>query len=123
MTNSSAASEERKQLEKRIEKLEAEWDAKNEEVGRMEREQAAIGNQLMLLRDRLDAMKPKAIKISDHAIVRYLERQAGIDIEAIRKSILESKLPDMVATLGGSGKFPVNGYQVVLKDYTVVTIN
>jgi hypothetical protein len=120
---SNKSTEERKQLEKRLEAMDAEWLARNAEIGRLERLNIDLGNQIVWIKDRLAEIKPKAIKVSDHAVLRYLERKAGVDVEAIRKSILESQLPTMVATLGGSGKFPVNGYQVVLKDYTVVTIN
>lgn len=120
---STKNTEERKQIEKRIESLRLEWRGKQEDVFRIEREMGSLEEEIRRLEIRLQALKPKAIKISDHAIVRYLERQCGVDVEAIRKSILESKLPEWVATVGGSGKFPVNGYQVVLKDYTVVTIN
>ena len=30
------------------------------------------------------------IKVSDHAVVRYLERQQGVDVEAIRQTIASS---------------------------------
>jgi hemerythrin-like domain-containing protein len=120
---SKAATEERKQLEQRIAALWIEHDSKREAIFGIESQLSEIEKQAQKLQRRLDELKPRAIKVSDHAVLRYLERKAGIDVEAIRKSILDSELPSMVATLGGSGKFPVNGYQVVLKDYTVVTIN
>lgn len=120
---SNKLSEERKQLERRIEALQAEYKTKDDEAQRLERESDALHQQITGLIARLEELKPRAIRVSDHAVLRYLERKAGIDVEAIRRSILESNLPTMVATLGGSGKFPINGYQVVLKDYTVVTIN
>lgn len=115
--------DERKALEKRVAALWAEHESKREEIFGIERQMDEIYRQARDLELRLEALKPKAIRISDHAIVRYLERKMGLDVETIRKSILESELPAMVGALGGSGKFPVNGYQVVLKDYTVVTIN
>lgn len=113
----------RKQLEKRIETLNIEYDAKREEVSRIEKGLDHLAGEINRLKRNLEELKPKAVRVSDHAVLRYLERKAGIDVEAIRKSILESDLPAMVGALGGSGKFPINGYQVVLKDYTVVTIN
>lgn len=115
--------EERKQIERQMTKLDAEIAALEHDRDSLEGRLHERNMQHSMLRKRLEALKPKAITISDHAIVRYLERKAGFDIEAIRKSILESDLQAMVGALGGSGKFPINGYQVVLKDYTVVTIN
>lgn len=50
-----------------------------------------------LIRDRLRVVRQNltALTISDHAIVRYLERVSGIDIEGCKREIL-SKLPDNV---------------------------
>jgi len=113
----------RKSLEKRIAILKIEYDAKREDISRIEEGLNHLAGEIQRLKRNLEELKPKAIRVSDHAVLRYLERKAGLDVEAIRKSILESDLPAMVGALGGSGKFPINGYQVVLKDYTVVTIN
>jgi len=60
-------------------------------------------------------------RVSDHAIVRYLERVKGLDIDAIRKELL----PDDVrqATLMGNGYYPVNGtHKVRVKDGVVITV-
>lgn len=114
--------EERKTLEKRIQSLNVQWESAREEVYAAERKMNALSDECRALEQRLEALKPKAIRVSDHAIVRYLERQAGIDVEAIRTAILSPTLTSAVAVLGGSGRFPVNGFNVVMKDYTVTTI-
>lgn len=41
------------------------------------------------------------VVVSDHAIVRYLERVGGFDVERLRRQIAEMVAP--VAKLGGSG--------------------
>lgn len=35
-------------------------------------------------------LKPKQITISDHAIVRYIERKYGLNLDSIRKEIIET---------------------------------
>lgn len=35
-------------------------------------------------------LKRKAITISDHAIVRYIERKYGLNLDSIRKEIIET---------------------------------
>lgn len=60
-------------------------------------------------------------RVSDHAVVRYLERVKGMDIASIRKEIL----PDNVkqATIMGNGYYPVNGtHKVRVKDGVVITV-
>jgi hypothetical protein len=48
-----------------------------------------------LIKDRLKVLRQDQteLRITDHAIVRYLERVTGVDIEACKQEIL-SKLPD-----------------------------
>lgn len=64
----------------------------------------------------------KKLKVSEHAIIRYFERVKGFDISKIEDEILNDTVLDMVEKLGGSGRYPNNGYQVVLKNLTVTTI-
>ena len=62
------------------------------------------------------------IKVSDHAIVRYLERIKGVDINAIKEEIVTDNIRKMVDTLGGAGIYPDRNHKVVMKNYTVVTV-
>lgn len=59
--------------------------------------------------------------ISDHAVVRYLERVKGLDIEAIKKEMMPDKLRAMIDTLV-SGKFPTEEFTAVVKDKLVITV-
>lgn len=62
------------------------------------------------------------IMISDHAILRYLERIMGIDIEMIKKEILPEKAKQTIQALG-NGTYPINNkYKIVVKNNTIVTI-
>ena len=67
----------------------------------------------------------QAVTVSDHALVRYIERVLGVDVEQIRAEMLP---PDAAAGLRrlGSGRYPMRGpdgpYHVVVKDGTVVTV-
>lgn len=62
------------------------------------------------------------MKISDHAIVRYLERVKGLDIEAIRKEILP-EIAIKAVTLWGNGYYPIGGtHQIRVKNGSVITV-
>ena len=62
------------------------------------------------------------VQVTDHAIVRYLERIQGIDIKKVHKAILTRA----VRAIGGKGlncMVPTdNGARVVIKNYRVVTV-
>lgn len=62
------------------------------------------------------------IAVSDHGLLRYLERVMGLDTDALRKELASDHLSAQVQMLG-DGKYPIGGRaQVVVKDYTIVTV-
>lgn len=67
--------------------------------------------------------KPKPVStVTDHAVLRYLERVMGLDVEAIRETILTEESKVWIKTVG-HGKFPIgNGHFVKVVNGVVVTI-
>lgn len=59
--------------------------------------------------------------VSDHAIVRYIERVYGIDIEAIKAELLTEDAREQIKIVG-SGKIPSGPFTLVVKRGTVVTV-
>ena len=69
----------------------------------------------------MQTKKPK-LTISDHALVRYMERVIGVDVNGVRKQILDAKSKKDISVLGDC-VYPVNNlYCVVVKDGVVVTV-
>lgn len=62
------------------------------------------------------------LRLSEHALLRYFERVKGYDLTEIEKEIITDEVKRLVQTLGGSGKYPNNDFQLVVKDYTITTI-
>ena len=66
------------------------------------------------------------IKVSDHAVVRYLERRQGVDVEAIRQSIassLDSRAARRLVEFSGGApcKINVDGMSYCVRRNTVTT--
>lgn len=66
------------------------------------------------------------IKVSDHAVVRYLERRQGVDVEAIRQTIASSldshAARKLVEFSGGAPcKINVDGMSYCVRRNTVTT--
>jgi len=59
--------------------------------------------------------------VSEHAIIRYLERVQKIDIEQIKKEILTVKIKALIDTLR-SGRFSEKNFIVQVKNRVVTTI-
>lgn len=60
--------------------------------------------------------------VTDHAVLRYLERVCGVNVEQVRNMILSPENRKTIARLG-NGKFPLgNGCTAVVVNEVVVTI-
>ena len=60
--------------------------------------------------------------VTDHALLRYLERVVGLDVEAVRRDILSDR-NRMLIDHCVHAKIPLgNGHRMIVRDATVVTI-
>lgn len=88
-------------------------------VAQMQREISETEKEIDLLKKTNHS---EQLKVSDHAIVRYLERKLNYDIASIRNEII-SNHKDMVSGYEGNCDFTdENGINFVFKNYTLVTI-
>lgn len=62
---------------------------------------------------------PDAIHVTDHAILRYLERALGFDIEALRRGIADKCA---AAIRAGAASKVVDGIRYEFRNGAVVTI-
>jgi len=112
-----------KKLQSQLNKMLGDADALKIEVANKQREH----NQKLQVIESIKSEMAKLnnsenIKVSEHAIVRYFERVKGYDIEQIEKDILSEQVLRLVATLGGNGSYPNDGFSVLMKNYTVTTV-
>jgi len=63
-----------------------------------------------------------SIKVSEHALLRYLERVKGLDLKEIEKEIVSDKLAEWVQVVGGTGTFPGEGFEIRMKNNVITTI-
>ena len=64
-------------------------------------------------------MKKPAIHVTDHALIRYLERVLGYDIETLRRQIGHEIA---ARTSGQASSVKMDGYQYRMDNGSVVTI-
>lgn len=63
-------------------------------------------------------MKKPLAHVTDHAVLRYLQRVKGIDIDAVRDEL--GRVVDKAIEMG-AGAAVVDGVKYVLNDRTIVT--
>lgn len=94
-----------------------------QEVRAKQRELSAEEQTIKDLQSQINKLDEKSgLKVSEHAIIRYLERVEGLNVEEIQNKILTEDLLILTEKLGGSGTYPIGEVQAVLKNNTVVTI-
>lgn len=57
--------------------------------------------------------------LTDHALVRYLERSGAIDIKTIRKNLLNESLA--IGLINNANKVTIGGFDFIVKNGKVVT--
>ena len=116
-------SQEIKGLESQLKIISGRAKAKKQEFISAQKEY----NQMIIsekqLKDKIESLeKPKELRVTEHAILRYLERVNKIDLKEIEKAILTPELIKMTEVLGKNGKFPINDFNIVIRDGSVVTV-
>jgi septal ring factor EnvC (AmiA/AmiB activator) len=112
-----------KQLQSQLGTVEGEMAALQTEISHKQKELQTKRKNAAELKQRINNFaKNGAPQVSEHAILRYLERVKGVDIKAIEKEILSAPVLELVDKLGGSGSYPNGNFSVVMKNNTVVTI-
>lgn len=112
-----------KELQTRRGKLQAERDRLAQESRDAQRALAECEKRLRGVEDTLQSIPKEGLQVSEHAILRYIERTppARIDIMEIKMRIFAQVAP-YVDQLG-NGKYPLDhGLRAVVRDRVVVTV-
>jgi predicted nucleic acid-binding Zn-ribbon protein len=110
-----------KELQVRLTKAQAEAETAQGELGRAQQKYRDAVQLVEQLRSRLTNASQKPV-VSEHALLRYIERFHGINLEEIRAKILTERNVAAIARLG-TGKYPIEGGgRAVVKGNTVVSV-
>lgn len=117
--------EELKYLESKKVQLEAQLENLRDRKGQVGKEISLVSSKLNSVNQRIQALKGRSdLIVSEHAMLRYLERVEQLDVAILNRIIAEDEeLQSVVKTLG-NGIFPVKGrgFKLVIKDNVVETI-
>lgn len=80
-----------------------------------------LNREIEKVQKEIDKLGKTNIIVSEHAILRYLERIEGLDLKKIQGKILTKEVRAGHKALG-NGKFPEGNFQVVIKNNVVVTV-
>ncbi len=113
-----------KKLQSHLHELEGEIQAGERAVADRRKELEEKGRIVSELKKTLETsvLQGKPV-VSEHSIIRYIERVVGYDINDIKDDILHEKVLELVNKLGPNGTYPhPDGWSIVIKNNRVVTI-
>ena len=114
-------SQELKAAQVRIHKAETECLAIEEEISSLQEDLERKRDKVRSLKSRMEKIKEKEIIVSEHAVLRFMERAMALDITQIENKILSNNCNAMRAM--GNGKYPIGeGLKAVVRNGIVVTV-
>jgi len=122
---SIAKSREIKSLTTQLKKAQGDAAALKLEVATKQKEYSAKLNIINKIKEKIKTLNKgstTALKITEHAIVRYFERVKGYDLDEIEKEILSPDIGKQIQQLGGTGTVIHDKFKIIVKDNTVITI-
>jgi chromosome segregation ATPase len=124
MTDRATASAALKQLQTQLRLAEEELQQAKSEQRNATIHVQAVQARITDIRSRIEAAKADArgVIVTEHALLRYIERVMGVDLEEIRQKVVTAAVEAQVR-LCGNGKYPVGDTHTVrVKDNTVITV-
>ncbi len=122
--NNAANSAELKAIEQRLERKRAELSAAAADAAEQLRRRHAIEQEAAALaeqRERLLANSEVPV-VSEHALLRYLERVKGIDLDAVRSEILAEGRAELIHKLQTCSLPLGPGLRLVVRNRQVVSV-
>jgi chromosome segregation ATPase len=108
-------------LQTKIKKLDVEITENLKERKALDKRINTIRADIASLQKEVDKLKTANVIVTEHAMLRYLERVQGIDMEEVKRAILPENSRKIIAQLG-PGTYPVNGFKIKVADRSVVTV-
>ena len=109
-----------------LKKLQIKRNRLHEQLDREEGGDPKLRRELKAVNRQIKHLGEKAnIVISEHALLRYLERVRGLDMEQLKKEILPQKTQKLIRTFRNCGMTVTNGvgtYQVKVRNGVVTTV-
>ena len=99
-----------------------------QEVAKLNKQQKKLTNEIAIKLSQLNNTKKKideigsqGIVVSEHAILRYLQRVKSMDIEALSEEIVPKRTSCLIQK-SGSGRYEVDDYILIVNNGVVTTI-
>lgn len=118
-------------VESELKKLQTLKSKLEQELSDIKRQKSILGEQTTLVSNQLQRVENDIKKlitsrsgeliVSEHAMLRYIQRVIGVPLEDIKAKIATPNLVNTVKILG-NGTYPTDGFRVKIVDGVIVTV-
>lgn len=116
-----AKAQQLKGLQTRLSKLEGDCKSLAENAKQAQKDHHSCLNRIKAIKTEIESFIEKEIIVTEHAVLRYLERVMGFDMALVSKSILTDDVKLMISKMG-DGKYPIDGAKIIVKNNTIVSV-
>lgn len=94
-----------------------------DEINIINQKLSVLNTERTNIRKQIEKISNSEIIVSEHAMLRFIERELGIDLNEIKTKILTDSIKEFYEKLG-NGTFPIEntGLKAVIKDNVVLTV-
>lgn len=113
-----------KSLKTKLAQLNEEMRIIRKEISEKTKESNKLFKEIDDIQKRMESLREANIILSEHAILRYLERSDALNREELYNKILSKKNKEAINALG-DGKYPMNdgsGLSLIVKGNVITTI-
>lgn len=113
-----------------LKRLQTQLSEAQADVLSIEKDLEIVRSKLQWARQRRDAIvfeikqltsNAETPVVSEHALLRYIERFMNVDLDGVRQMILSKRVVNTIRAIR-SGRFTADGMQLVVKDGVIVTV-
>jgi hypothetical protein len=108
-------------LERQLQDLEREINLKISNKRELEFEIKTLEQEKYKVEDRLRSLRPDEITLSDHALIRYIERIEGYSLDEFREKIITDRARKAIGKFP-SGLITMDGFKMRVKNRKIITI-
>lgn len=113
-----------KGLETKYKSIETKRNLVIKEIDEKQSEASKLRKEMGQIKQQMDNLKSKAegnIVVSEHAMLRYIERVLGINLDELQQKILSDSEAKIVSAMGNC-TYPRDGFKIKIQNGTVVTV-
>jgi hypothetical protein len=116
-------SQELKGYQSQLAKAQADAQVAAAALSAAQREHSLAQNKAKQLEAKIKELQESSVEpiVSEHAMLRWLERVNGLSLDQVRAVILGDGTADMIKFMK-SGKISKDGHTLIVKNNTVVTV-